>query len=292
MQAIYPDPENFNPVITRQDLYMLQSAVLDQCDQLDGIRDSILNDPAACDFDLSTLPTCPDDVIGEDCFTAPQIGAIKAVYDVVVTDEGEIYPGFPPGCENEPGGWLPWITGPNPGTMELGFPSLQFGFGTEIFKYLIFQDPEWDYSTYDYSDFFENTRYASAYLDATSTDYSGFEKRDGKMIIYHGWNDPALSALATIEHYKAVRAADPEVEDYIRLFLLPGVLHCGGGPGPDRTDWIGLLIDWVEHGRAPERVVMSKARDGKVIKTRPVFPYPRKAVYDGKGDPNVESSFK
>jgi hypothetical protein len=292
MQAIYPDPENLNPVITRQNLAMLQSAVLDQCDQLDGIRDSILNDPTACDFDFSALPTCPDAVIGEDCFTTGQINAIRTVYNGVVTDEGEIYPGFPPGCENEPGGWLPWITGLNPGSMELGFPSLQFGFGTEMFKYLVFQDPEWDYSTYDFSDFFENTRYASAYLDATSTDYSGFKKRNGKMIIYHGWNDPALSALATIEHYEAVSAADPDVEDNIRLFLLPGVLHCAGGPGPDKTDWIGLLTDWVEHGRAPERVVMSKVRDGKVIMTRPVFPYPRKAVYDGKGNPNLESSFK
>ena len=151
---------------------------------------------------------------------------------------------------------------------------------------------DWDYSTYEFSDFFEETRYASAYLDATSTDYVEFKKRKGKMIIYHGWNDPALSAYATIEHYKALGEKDPAISDYVRLFLLPGVLHCGGGPGPDKANWIGLLRDWVENGNAPDRVIMSKVRDGEVMMTRPVFPYPRNAVYDMKGDPNLESSFK
>ena len=293
IQAIYPDPDNLEePVITTENLAMLQKAILDQCDMLDGIKDNILNDPSACDFDFSALPTCPDDMIGEECFTISQVNAIQIVYDGVVNDHGDIYPGFPLGGENEPEGWLPWITGPNEGSMRLGFPSLQFGFGTEIFKYLVFQDPDWDYSTYDFSDFFEKTRYASAYLDATSTDYSEFNKRNGKMIIYHGWNDPALSAYATIEHYEAVMKNDPEVKDYIRLFMLPGVLHCSKGPGPDKADWIGLLRDWVENGNAPDRVIMSKVRDGEVEMTRPVFPYPRKAVYEGNGDPNKESSFK
>jgi feruloyl esterase len=292
IQAIYPDPDNLEPVITRQNLSMLQAAVLDQCDKLDGIEDNILNDPEECDFDLSALPTCPDDEIGEECFTIRQLKAIQTVYDGIDSDQGEIYPGFPPGGENEPGGWMPWITGPNEESMELGFPSLQFGFGTEMFKYLIFQDPDWDYSKYEFSDFFEETQYASAYLDATSTDYSKFKERKGKMIIYHGWNDPALSAYATIEHYKALGEKDPAISDYVRLFMLPGVLHCSKGSGPDKADWIGLLRDWVENGNAPDRVIMSKVSDGEVMMTRPVFPYPRKAVYDGKGDPNRESSFK
>ena len=161
-----------------------------------------------------------------------------------------------------------------------------------MFKYLIFQDPDWDYSMYDFSNFFEETRYASAYLDATSTDYSDFKRRKGKMIIYHGWNDPALSAYATIEHYQALGERDPAITDYVRLFMLPGVLHCSSGPGPDKTDWIGLLRDWVENENAPDRVIMSRVRNEEVQMTRPVFPYPRKAVYDGKGDPNLESSFK
>ena len=293
IQAVYPDPENLEePMITRKNLAMLQAAILDQCDELDGIKDNILNDPDECDFDFSALPTCRDGVTDEDCFTLSQLGAIQTVYEGAVSGGEKIYPGFPLGGENEPGGWLPWITGPNEGSMNLGFPSLQFGFGIEMFKYLIFQDPDWEYSTYDFADFFEDTRYASAYLDATSTDYSRFKQRDGKMIIYHGWNDPALSAYATIDHYRAVADRDPGTPNYIRLFLLPGVLHCSSGPGPDRADWISLIRDWVENGNAPERVVLSKVKKGEVIMSRPVFPYPRKAEYDGRGDPNLESSFK
>jgi feruloyl esterase len=175
--------------------------------------------------------------------------------------------------------------------MELNFPSLQFGFGTEMFKYLVFNNPDWDYSTYDFSNFLKETKYASSYLDATSTDYSAFKNRGGKMIIYHGWNDPALSALATIDHYNAARKDDNEIGEYIRLFLLPGVLHCGGGPGPGQADWIALVRNWVEKGIVPERVVVSKKKEGEDVISRPVFPYPKKATYDGKGDVNKESSF-
>ena len=176
--------------------------------------------------------------------------------------------------------------------MALNFPSLHFGFGTEMFKYLVFHDPMWDYSSYDFSNFLETTQYASSYLDATSTDYSQFKQRGGKMIIYHGWNDPALSAFATIDHYNEAKKEDASIENYIRLFLLPGVLHCGGGPGPSQTDWIELVREWVENDHAPERVILSKAEDDKVKITRPIFPYPKKAIYDGSGDPTKESSFK
>ena len=84
---------------------------------------------------------------------------------------------------------------------------------------------------------------------------------------------------------------DKDIQSYIRLFLLPGVLHCDGGPGPDDVDWIALVRDWVEKGKAPERVVMSKKENGKTVMTRPVFPFPKVAVYGGKGDTNLEKNF-
>ena len=234
----------------------------------------------------------PDDAVSDHCFTQDQLNAVKTVYAKVANESGTIYPGYPYGGENELGGWFGWVIGPEGRVEESGFPSAQYGFGTEIFKYLVFQDSTWDYSKYGFSDYFEETRHASAYLDATSADYSGFKKRNGKLIIYHGWNDLALSALSTIDHYEAVEKKDPEVREYFRLFMLPGVLHCGGGPGPAQTDWIELIRDWVENDTPPERVIVRKMKDGEVIMTRPVFPYPRKAVYDGKGDPNKECSFK
>jgi feruloyl esterase len=74
--------------------------------------------------------------------------------------------------------------------------------------------------------------------------------------------------------------------------LLPGVLHCGGGPGPSDVDWLSIIRNWVENGEAPDRIITKKVVSDKIVLSRPVFPYPRKAIYDGKGDPNMESSFK
>jgi len=100
-----------------------------------------------------------------------------------------------------------------------------------------------------------------------------------------------LSAFTSTEHYEEARENDPETEDYLRLFILPGVLHCGGGSGLDHADWLALIRDWVENDNPPERVILTKKKEGKSIMTRPVFPYPRKARYKGIGDPNDDSSF-
>ena len=292
IQVNYPDPKNLNsPVITRSNLALLQSSILKDCDGTDGLRDSILNDPRDCNFKLSSIPMCKTSNPAEDCFTDAQRDAIQAIYDPVSNQDGLIYPGFPFGGENEPEGWVTWITGPG-AAADLNMPSLQYGFGTEMFKYMVYNDPDWDYHTYDFRNFFRDTRYASAFLDAGSTDYREFKEHHGKLILYHGWEDPALSALSTLAYYESVMKADPEAKDYFRLFLLPGVLHCGGGPGPDQADWVRLITEWVEKGQPPERVILSKTRNGKTVMSRPVFPYPRKAQYDGKSDPGLESSFK
>jgi feruloyl esterase len=292
-QALYPDPLDIdNPAVTRENLKILQEAVLDACDENDGVKDRLITDPRDCNFKLSDLNPCPDGQPGDDCFTKDQLEAIKTIYDGVVIDGKEVYPGFPFGGENEDDGWISWIVGPMASLKPLNFPTLHYAFGTEMFKYLVYNDPNWDYSKYDYSNFFEETQYAASYLNATSTDYSGLKKNDGKIILVHGWEDAALSALATIDHYEAVMESDPEYDSFMKLYLLPGVLHCAGGRGPFETDWLQLVQKWVESGETPDRVVVSKKENGEVIMSRPVFPYPKTAVYDGKGDPNLESSFK
>lgn len=292
MQNIYPDPDQLDQaVITTGNLKLLEAHVLAQCDELDGVQDNILNDPRDCKLDWSKLPRCAGGKAGEDCFTEQQLAAIKQVYNGVEINGTAVYPGFPPGCENEPGSWFQWIVGPDENLKALNFPSLQYAFGTEMFKYLVFQDPDWDYATYDLTQLTKDTRYAASYLNATSTDYSAFKARGGKLIFTHGWADPALSALATIQHYEAIGKVDPEFMDFTRLFLLPGVLHCGGGPGPDQADWLQLVRDWVENDKAPERVILTKKDGDQVTMSRPVFPYPKKAKYDGKGDPNAASSY-
>jgi len=289
-QANYPDPKDLkHPVITNDNLKLLQKIVLEQCDQMDGVNDHIINDPRNCQVDLSKLPLCPNDVAASGCFTKQQLSAIKTIYEPVIIDNAQIYPGFPPGLEAENGAWDAWITGTSP--FMQGAPSLHYGFGTEMFKYLVYNDPSWNYSQYDFKNFVKETAYAAAFLNATNTDYTSFKKLNRKMIMYHGWNDPALSALATIQHYEDAMHKDNDLRSSIRLFLLPGVLHCGGGVGPDEVDWVVLIQDWVEKNKAPERVVLSKIENGKTVMTRPVFPYPRKSVYNGSGDANLEKNF-
>ena len=290
-QAVYPNGFS-EPALTGNQIRILQETVLKQCDLIDGVRDSILNDPSECKFDFSLLPKCPGDIPGKDCFTTAQVNSVNQIYDGIETGNGISYPGFPFGGENEPGGWMTWIVGSEEIASKNIYPSMHAYFGIEIFKYLILQDPDWDYTKYDFRGYEKEREYASAYLDATSTDYSGFKNRKGKIIFWHGWNDPALSAFATIGHYNAVKEIDPEISNYMRLYLLPGVLHCGGGTGPSQVDWIALIRDWVENGNAPDRIVARKVVKGKEIMSGQVFPYPAGTKYDGKGDPDKESGFR
>ncbi len=289
-QHMYPDPNDLSKtVVTKDNLKLLQAKVFQQCDDLDGLEDSILNDPRACSFDFGMLPMCPNNTADADCFTQEQLEAIKSVYSPLMVDNKEVYPGFPLGLEGEDAGWDLWITGASP-YLE-GTPSLHYMFGTNVFKYLIYNDSSWDYSAYDFKNFFEETAFASSFLDATKTDYSGLKNSKGKMILYHGWDDPAISAYSTIQHYDKALQVDQELPSYIRLFMLPGVLHCAGGTGPDQVDWVKLISDWVEKDNAPERVVLTKFEASNATMTRPVYPYPKVAVYSGQGETTNEKNF-
>lgn len=288
-QAIYPNPSDLKSVITNDNLKLLQDYVLKECDNLDGIKDRIINDPRDCKVDLNKLPMCPDNKPGPACFTREQIAAIKSVYTPTMVDNKMVHPGFPYGLEAEFNSWDVWNTGTSPLTMNM--PSFHYMLGTEIFKYFVYNDPSWDYTQYNFGNFYKDTRFAASYLDATQTDYSAFKTAKGKMIMYHGWNDPAISAEMTIQHYEEALQKDKDLPSFIRLFMLPGVTHCEGGTGPDKVDWVRLIQDWVEKGTPPERIVLSKMDKEKVVMTRPVFPYPKKTVYDGKGDVKNEKSF-
>lgn len=294
VQQAFPDPGHLNPpLVTQDNLKLLEARVLAACDTLDGVADGVMEDPRDCGFDLASIPACKDDQAGPDCFTAAQRRAIAGVYAPAANQDGVIYPGQPFGGENDPLGWFPWITGLAPGLFEpLGIPSLQWGFGTEFCKYFVFADSTWDYTRYDFSTWKQDSRLASTFLDADDPDLSPFKKRQGKLILWHGWSDPALSALGSIAYYERVAAGDPGVRDYFRMFLLPGVLHCGGGPGPDQVDWHALLVDWVEKGITPERVVAARhGGEGQLLRTRPLCPYPQRAVYTGQGSTDVAENF-
>ncbi|HEX6226614.1 MAG TPA: tannase/feruloyl esterase family alpha/beta hydrolase [Chryseolinea sp.] len=283
-QKNYPDPKSMSPVLTSDNLKLLGEYSMKQCDKLDGLVDRIINDPRDCKFDLSTLPLCANNKAGAACFTKEQLGVLKAVYEPLVVNGKVIYPGFPVGLEADME-WDSWIAG----TRQ---PSLSFQIGTGMYKYLVFNDDTWDYSRYSFSNYVKDTRFAASFLDATQTDYSEFKKNNGKMIIYHGWNDPSISAYSTIEHYEAAMQRDKDLPANVRLYLLPGVLHCGGGTGCDNVDWLGVIQAWVEENKSPERIVSSKLSQGKVIATRPLYPYPKVTVYSGSGDASQEKNYK
>jgi len=223
------------------------------------------------------------------------LAAIQAIYAGPISNGESIFRGFPFGGENDPGGWDRWIAGANR-TAESGAPNLHYGLGTELYKYFVFDDPDWDYTTYDFSNWSDDVAEASKILDATDPDLGPFRDAGGKLILWTGWSDSALTALGTIDYYDKVSALDPVATDYARLFMLPGVLHCGGGPGPDEVDWLTAIAAWVEQDAAPVRLVATKwsGPDDEMAPglTRPVCAYPQVAVYNGSGATDDEASFR
>jgi feruloyl esterase len=170
-------------------------------------------------------------------------------------------------------------------------PDLTFAFGTQVFKYLVFGDPAWDYSKYSFANFEHDTRRAASFLNATDPNLQKFKARNGKLVLWHGWADTALSALTTADYYRKVLQQDPQAADYCRLFMVPGCLHCGGGPGASEVDWLSVIVDWVEQNKAPDVLIAGKSEHGKLIMTRPLYPYPQTAKYTGHGDPNRAENF-
>ena len=283
IKALYPDPKNLSASpLTPETLKSVESQIIATCDAVDGVEDGLFEDPRRCAIDVNTLTGLTD----------AQKRVLKTIYAETRNKDGVIYPAQPFGSEGDPNAWEGWITGPNKLVMSLQkAPSLRFAFGTEMFKYFIFNDPAWDYTKYDFSTFKRDAAQASSILNATSPNLDAFKTSNGKLIIWHGWSDAALTTLGTIKYVDDVRARDADSRDYVRTFLMPGVLHCIGGPGPDRADWTRAIEDWVEKGIAPERVIASKSAGGKVVRTRPLCEYPLRAVYNGSGSIDDEKNF-
>jgi feruloyl esterase len=296
-QAVYRDPKAPRAsAISQDNLRLLESKVLEACDARDEVKDGVLDDPRECRFKIADLPACPGEAPGAQCVTSAQRAAIETIYSATISQGTTIYPGQPFGGEAQPGGWQPWVTGMNGSAAQTQTderpPSLQYAFGTQFFKYLALGREDWDYTTYNLATWRKDTAAIGKDLDAVDTDLSKFNARGGKLILAHGWADPALNALSTIAYYERLQVRDPRLREYVRLFLMPGVLHCAGGTGPDTVDWFTPIADWVEHRRAPERVIAQKrSADGRVLNARPLCPFPQRAVFDGKGSVTDSESY-
>jgi tannase/feruloyl esterase len=204
----------------------------------------------------------------------------------------QVHPGFPYGGESDTAEWGLWITKTEPPKLPAGTPNLRYAFGTEFFKYFIHSDPNWTYDGYTFPNWSEQSESVAALLNATDPSLAKIRDRGGKVILWHGWSDVALTALSSIEYYESVEKQDLSAHEYIRMFLLPGVGHCGGGPGPDSVDWITAIEQWVEDDAAPERLIASKVDEqDTIIMERPICPHPKLVTYDGAGDPDAATSF-
>ena len=280
-QATHENPASYLP---KEKYAVLHKAVLEACDALDGVRDGVLENPKKCHFDPKVLQ-CKD-ANGPDCLTASQVDAGRKIYAGPKNPRtGEqIFPGLEPGSEN---GW--------------NF----FARGTEApivashFKYLVFQDPNWDYRTLNFdSDVALADKLDNGVITATDPNLKTFFADGGKLLLYHGWNDPAIAPQNTINYYNSVVAAmggSNKVQNSIRLFMVPGMNHCGGGDGPFDFDSIAVLEQWVEQGKGPDRSFAAHfppgAHAAKPDRTRPLCPYPQVAKYDGSGSTDDASNF-
>ena len=221
---------------------LLADAVNAACDALDGLEDGVLDDPRACDFDPGTL-TCPAGRDDASCLTPGQVEAVRNIWAGSRNSAGEVvFPGLVPGGENGPGGgWQAWVTGREP------FTSLHWLAADGFFKYMVFEEPDWNFRSFDYdADLEFALEKVGPSLDADSPDLDGLRDGGAKLIVYHGWSDPDISPLGSIDYYEDVlalegvdrgrEAALAAVRDYFRLFLVPGLGHCSGGPGYNRLD--------------------------------------------------------
>jgi feruloyl esterase len=269
-------------VVPPAKLALLNRAVLAACDAIDGVTDGLLADPRQCQFDPATLLCRGFD--RDDCLTAQQIEAVKMGYAPARRATGElIFPGLVPGGET---GW-DMLTGtkPEPGSIDVG-----------MFRFVAHEDPAWDWHTFNLDRDTSLIDKKAGFIDAVNPDLSAFRARGGKLLIYHGWNDGgsdgAISPLNTVNYYASVLARmGSSQQDWLRLFMVPGMEHCGGGPGPAQVNWMAALERWRESGIAPDRLIASRVSDNHVNMTRPICSYPAVAKYNGVGSTNDAANF-
>ena len=259
----------------------IHQTVLAACDALDGLKDGLISDPTSCHFDPQVIACTQGD--DASCLTSKQVQSVKTILGPAKSPTtGEvIFPGYQPGTELA---WGLLIGGPDPYETAL-----------DQFRYMVFDDPKWDWRTFDVDrDLAKADQKLKGLLTAIDPKtVSAFFKRGGKLLTYQGWSDQDISPLASVNFYKAVNSAlgESTVSSSMRLFMVPGMGHCGGGEGPNTFDMMVPLEQWVEKGQAPTRVDASHSTNGKIDRTRPLCPYPQVARYTGTGSIDAAENF-
>ena len=288
--SLNKDPESYVPA---SKLPIIESAVNAACDAADGVTDGVLEDPRQCHFDAQAL-ACKAGQDLSSCLTPKQAAAVNNIWNGPHDSVGQlVYPPYMRGAEAA-GGWATYTTGKEP------VSGSHWEQASNVFKYMVFENPAWDFRSFDYDRdvSFIDAKLAQT-MNAFDPDLSALRKHGGKLLLYHGWNDPSISPQNTVNYYDSAVARWREQEkpsgqaspDFIRLFMVPGMLHCSGGPGTDRFDAVTALERWVERGEAPETLAASHVTSGAVTRTRPLCAYPTVAVYNGQGSTDEARNF-
>jgi len=308
-QALLNDPASYVPP---SKLPVLQNAAVAACDALDGVKDGVIADPRRCHFDPVVVQCHGAD--GPDCLTEPQVAAVRKIYGGPRNPRtgAQIFPGYSPGTEALPANWRVWISGNGPGQ-----PTLQAFFGNTFYAYMVFDNPKWDFRTFNFdSDVKTADDKTAGILNSTDPDLAKFKALGGKLIQYHGWGDAAIPPQNSIDYFETVQSVMGKTarqrdlgatQDFYRLFMVPGMSHCAGGVGATSFgnvppglhdpghDVVSALEQWVEKGVAPNQIIATGFVGGDSAKgvetTRPLCPYPEEAMYKGTGDINSATSF-
>jgi feruloyl esterase len=311
LYGTYADPPAYIPA---SKIPAISAAVLAACDALDGVSDGILNDPRQCGFNPAAL-LCHG-AESESCLTTAQVAQLRKIYAGLRNAKGEqLYPGYPPGGEEGDYGWETWITGDAPGR------GLISTFGLNYLRDIVFENPAFNFRKVSPERAVQVADMKTAgTLNVTNPDLRRFKAHGGKLILYHGWSDGAITGIATTSYYDSVvsNMGLAETQSFFRLYMVPGMHHYSLGPGPNFFGQIDpssmggrpgvpvrmdpqhnifvALEQWVEQGIAPDAIIATKYVNDLdpsqgVRMTRPLCPYPQVAVYKGSGDTNDAANF-
>ena len=266
-------------------LTVLHNAVLQTCDGLDGVKDGLIENPPSCKFDPGVVQCKAGD--GATCLTAPQVEAVRKIYAGPTNPRTREQLFYPP----QPGSELTWaqFSGPQP-----------FGLAADFFKHFVYKDPNWDPRTrpikYD-TDLAIIERPENLVINGANPNISEFVKRGGKLLLYEGWADGTIPPGVAINYYKKVvdTIGARTAQDSVGLFMVPGLTHCQAATDDFDSGWhgrmVGELEQWIKNKKAPARIIASSSKDGKVIRTRPLCPYPQVATYKGTGSSDDAANF-
>ena len=258
----------------------IHQAVLQACDRLDGVEDGVLENPTRCAFDYGSLQCKGAD--NPSCLTAPQVESARALTSPLKepTTGAVLFAG----AHLWPGSELEWAT--------LGGPEPLANSVARVRNFHL-KDPTWEFRLANIaSDIERATKMDNGLLASNNFNLRPFFDRGGKLLMYHGWGDPQVPAQNSVIYYDSVLNTVGQAADRsLALFMVPGMLHCSGGPGTDTFDKMGAITQWVEQGKKPERIIASHATNGHVDKTRPLCPIGQVAKYRGAGSVNDAASF-